>query len=248
MAEHLTFNQGVRSSNLRWLTTKETPKSLILQAFRGSFLFFGILYAGNEKERAIFTKQEIAFLRQHDTDERSRIILTLIYTGFRPNELFSVTLDNVNLTKGYIIGGSKTEAGMNRKVPIHPIIKPYIEDWYTKGTTSVKVVSLNRFLITNQSGGKMDLKNFRFRQFYPLLLGLGILELPKGQKAYSKEYPPRLTPYCTRHTFASLASAAGIKPEVLQEIMGHEDYSTAVNYYEHFEIDEPQKEFDKLKA
>lgn len=150
------------------------------------------------KERAIFTKQEISLLKQHDSDERARIILTLIYTGFRPNELFSVTLDNVNLTKGYIIGGSKTEAGMNRKVPIHPSIQPYIENWYAKGTSVAKVVSLNRFLIVNQRGGKIDLKNFRSRQFYPLLLELGILELPKGQKAFSKENPPRLTPYCTR--------------------------------------------------
>lgn len=30
--------------------------------------------------------------------------------------------------------------------------------------------------------------------------------------------------------------------------MEHEDYSTTVNYYEHFGTDELQKEFDKLKA
>lgn len=233
---------------IRQLASQLCKKAMEYDLINKNYAQFLSLPKEQTKERAIFTKQEISLLKQHDSDERARIILTLIYTGFRPNELFSVTLDNVNLAKGYIIGGSKTEAGMNRKVPIHPSIQPYIEDWYAKGTSVAKVVSLNQFLIVNQRGGKMDLKNFRSRQFYPLLLELGILELPKGQKAFSKEYPPRLTPYCTRHTFASLASAAGIKPEILQEIMGHEDYSTTVNYYEHFEIDELQKEFDKLKA
>ncbi len=93
----------------------------------------------------------------------------------------------------------------------------------------------------------MDLKNFRSRQFYPILLDLGILELPNGQTGFSKEFPPRLTPYCARHTLATLATTADIKPEILKEILGHEDYTTTVNYYEHFTIEELQKEIEKIE-
>ena len=39
LAEHLTFNQGVRSSNLRWITSKFPLKSPIL-AILGDFLCF----------------------------------------------------------------------------------------------------------------------------------------------------------------------------------------------------------------
>ena len=40
LAEHLTFNQGVRSSNLRWITSKFPLKSLIFGCFRGFFVPF----------------------------------------------------------------------------------------------------------------------------------------------------------------------------------------------------------------
>ena len=38
--EHLTFNQGVRSSNLRWITSKFPLKSPIFGYFRGFFMPF----------------------------------------------------------------------------------------------------------------------------------------------------------------------------------------------------------------
>ena len=37
--EHLTFNQGVRSSNLRWITKREVPKPLIYNSFGILILF-----------------------------------------------------------------------------------------------------------------------------------------------------------------------------------------------------------------
>ena len=40
LAEHLTFNQGVRSSNLRWITSKFPLKSPIFGYFRGFFMPF----------------------------------------------------------------------------------------------------------------------------------------------------------------------------------------------------------------
>lgn len=89
------------------------------------------------------------------------------------NNLLSVKVGDVALKQGYIIGGSKTDAGLNRKIPILPCIQPYIEAWmHTDG----KIVSLDeragRYLITNGAGKRLDLKNFRSRQFYPLLVEL----------------------------------------------------------------------------
>ena len=39
LAEHLTFNQGVRSSNLRWLTIHKTLKKLDVISFLGVLCF-----------------------------------------------------------------------------------------------------------------------------------------------------------------------------------------------------------------
>ena len=232
---------------VKQLCSQLCKKAMEYDLLNKNYAQFLVLPKAQQKEKSIFTDEEIKLLKNNDSKETARIILTFIYTGFRPNELFAVTTDNVNLEEGYIVGGSKTEAGMNRKVPIHPFIRPYIEQWY-KEAHSKKVIELNSPLISNSKGKKYDLKNFRSRNFYPILLELGILELPEGEEKFSKEHPPRLTPYSTRHTFASLASKSGMKAEVLQEIMGHEDYSTTVNYYEHFEIKDLQEEMKKLSV
>ena len=230
---------------VKQLCSQLCKKAMEYDLLNKNYAQFLVLPKAKQKEKSIFTDEEIKLIRQHDSEDVAKIILTFIYTGFRPNELFAVTIDNVNLEKGYIIGGSKTEAGMNRKVPIHPVVRPYIEQW-VKEAHDKKVVDINRPLLSNSKGNKYDLKNYRTRQFYPFLLRLGIIEYPKGQNAFTKENPPRLTPYSTRHTFASLASRSGMKAEILQEIMGHEDYSTTVNYYEHFEINDLQEEMKKL--
>ena len=59
--------------------------------------------------------------------------------------------------------------------------------------------------------------------------------------------PEGLTPHCTRHTFASLSSASGIKPESLQKIIGHANYSTTAEVYIHQDIAKLIEEMSKIK-
>lgn len=70
---------------------------------------FIVLPKAEKKE--IFTNKEIDILFAHDSDERVRIILTLIYTGMRIDELLGLLTANVHINDGYIVGGEKTEAG-----------------------------------------------------------------------------------------------------------------------------------------
>ena len=44
---------------------------------------------------------------------------------------------------------------------------------------------------------------------------------------------PRLTPHCTRHTFASLMDSAGMDKNILARIIGHTDPKTTNEYYIH---------------
>ena len=39
LAEHLTFNQGARGSNPRWLTKERTPIKRVLKRFFGAFFY-----------------------------------------------------------------------------------------------------------------------------------------------------------------------------------------------------------------
>ena len=79
------------------------------------------------KKRNIFTEDEIQELWNNVNDDKVKITLILLYTGFRINELLTLIPSQVNLTEGHIKGGLKTKAGKDRIVPIHHRIKPLLE-------------------------------------------------------------------------------------------------------------------------
>ncbi len=58
--------------------------------------------------------------------------------------------------------------------------------------------------------------------------------------------PTGLTPHCCRHTFASLSAAAGVKPENLQKIIGHANYSTTAEVYIHQNVTTLIEEMRKI--
>ncbi len=65
-----------------------------------------------------FSTQEIKKLWNNiDNTENIDLILINIYTGCRPNELLEP--NEIHFEERYFIGGSKTEAGRNRIIPIH---------------------------------------------------------------------------------------------------------------------------------
>ena len=96
----------------------------------------------------------------------------------------------------------------------------------------------------------MDEKQFRHTYFYQPLSELGLIDgkLRSGC-GNSWVFPDKrhLTPHSTRHTFASLSAAAGMRPDNLQKIIGHADYSTTADIYIHKDISELRAEMSKLK-
>lgn len=69
-------------------------------------------------KRIVFSKTEILKLwnsRNNNVD----LILLLLYTGLRPNELFKIS----EIHDTYFVTGSKTEAGKNRIIPLNNKIK-----------------------------------------------------------------------------------------------------------------------------
>lgn len=192
-----------------------------------------------KKEKEIFSDKEIAVLFNHKADNDVKIILALIYTGFRIDELLSVETDNVHIDEGYIVGGEKSEAGRNRIVPINDKVLPFIQEWCEDAKDSKR-----KYLLANSAGNKINPSNFRNRGFYRVLAEL------KFQPAIDKDHPAskfaRLTPHSTRHTFASMAVKAGVKPEVLQKLMGHADYSTTADVYVHDDLQQLKDGVSKM--
>ena len=148
--------------------------------------------------------------------QAAQITLCLIFTGFRPEELFAIRCEYMNPQEPFLVSGSKTAAGKNRMVPILSIVYPFIAHWYL----SCPMVNHQKqgFLIRGPKGGQKNLHNWRAREFYPMTLELGI---NRPDQLTSKRQMPHITPYSARHTFATLAYRAGVDKEALKKIIGH---------------------------
>lgn len=83
-----------------------------------------------------FTDAEIAKLWSVIDDiEWVDVVLYQCYSGWRPQELGLIELENVDVVNWTVVGGMKTDAGRNRIVPVHPRLRPVIKKHYDKAVS-----------------------------------------------------------------------------------------------------------------
>lgn len=179
-----------------------------------------------KNEKSIFNEIQIAkMFRNVDKILDLDIILIFIYTGLRPSELLNITKDNVDLDRGVLYDfGIKSNAGKKRIMPISDKIFKFIIDRYN---------STDDYLFKTGSGAQMKANYYRRYRFDPAIKELGFTDL-------------NITPYSTRHTFASLMEKNQIQGAVLKDLMGHEKYSTSVDNYIHTDLDSLKAAVNKL--
>lgn len=93
-----------------------------------------------------FTDDEIGILLENISNLWVQYILFQCYTGMRPGEICDIKVENVDLDKNIIIAGMKTKAGINRRIPIHPSIKPLVSRFYNHAIE----ISSDYLLVTKQ--------------------------------------------------------------------------------------------------
>lgn len=178
----------------------------------------------------VFTAEEIAILKAHDSDYRAKLILILIYTGMRVSELLELKNSNIDTETWHAIGGLKTEAGKNRIIPIIPTIRPYVESLMS-----------GHELLVHKDGAPMRREYFEKYVFKRYLIELNILKEPKEGENW------RLSPHSTRHTLTTLARKAGIKEDVIARIVGHTTYETTDKHYVQMDAIFLGKELEKVE-
>lgn len=177
-----------------------------------------VLPKQEEQEREHFSIEEIQkILLAVDKVPYADYIAVLILTGMRPNEMFWLRQEDYHGT--YFIGGSKTEAGKNRLIPIPTIIQPMVKN-IAGGHSD--------FIFCAPNGKKMDLTNFRKRCYYPALKTIGVRPL---------------APYSCRHTFATLLKNSNAPITDKQKLMGHSSFSMTA-HYTHTDVESLQKASD----
>lgn len=179
-------------------------------------------------EKMIFTPEQISKLWHNSQDRNVQAILVMIYMGFRIGEMTSLTTDSINFKEGYITGGIKTNSGKNRIVPFPkniPEIQGFVASWLKSTAPGERL-----FPMTEHT--------FRSNIFYSTLIRLGMVDAHIDNKCSVVFHTDlHLTPHSTRHTFASLSVAAGMRPERLQHIIGHASFRTTADYYVHVDSD-----------
>lgn len=141
-----------------------------------------------------FTTADVDTLWKHLDVPYVDTILIFIYSGWRISELINMPAKHINLEKAYFFGGSKTDSGKNRYVPIHSKIMPLVQNRLKD----------NPFLIMN---GDEKIKVYEYRNiFYRTLNTLKI---------------ERHTPHDCRHTFASMLDSAGANEVAMKLMLGH---------------------------
>lgn len=164
----------------------------------------------NARKAQIFSKNDIQKLWDCETeDEYISIILILIYTGTRINELLKLDKSDLHLDERYFyIRESKTASGI-REVPISEKIVPLFEKWINKG---------NDCIFVNSEGRKLIYHTFYEKHWKPILDALEI-------KA--------ATPHSSRHTFITLMTEAGVDERIIQSIVGHKGDNVTQIVYTH---------------
>lgn len=120
--------------------------------------FVSICQENNIEKGEPFTQSDINLFWQHKGDPAARMILIMIYSGFRITAYESL---EVHVEEQYFKGGIKTRSGKNRVVPFHRSIASF--------ASSFKPADF-----------KGDA--FRRHQFYPFLEEHGILYSDSGKK------------------------------------------------------------------
>ena len=167
------------------------------------------LFTGRDRKgtRPPFTWDEVEIIRRAvGVEPYADYVYTLIYTGFRPSELFALTRDSYNAQDNTLTGGAKTEAGRDRFVPVYAGIQPILQR---------RLAESSKWLFPRADGSRMNERYFRDACFNPLMEKLGI----------SGRFP-----YSCRHTFANLLKQVRGSDTDKAAIIGHADASMTKYY------------------
>ena len=155
------------------------------------------------------------------------MVLIGIYSGWRPQELAILKLANVDLEARTFTGGLKTEAGIDRVVPIHPLIFSLVEANYKKALAMGSEYLFNDE--NGQQGTYLTYDKYRGR-------------FKKVMKRINQNHKP----HDTRHTFITKGKYYQMDDYILKMIVGHAINDVTEKTYTHRVIEELRREIEKI--
>ena len=188
-----------------------------------------------KKEHIAFSDEEMNLLWKHAYDKRGvDIILIQCYSGWRPQELGLIELENVDLESGTFKGGMKTDAGTERIVPIHSKIRELIERKYKEAEELGSKYLLNWVDPNARNKKNIKLTYNRYNKAFGLIC---------SELGLNSEHRP----HDGRKHFVTMAKRYGVDEYAIKYMVGHKISDITEKVYTQREFDWLKTEIEKLK-
>jgi len=187
-----------------------------------------------KKSHIAFTDEEMKLLWEHVNDKQYiDAILIQCYSGWRPQELGLLELENVDLEEWTFKGGMKTEAGIDRVVPIHSKIRDLVVRKYKEAEALGSKYLFNN---TDPSSNRKDIR-FTYNRY---------------QKGFARvrdelKLNPNHRPHDGRTHFVTSAKKYGVDEYAIKYIVGHKISDLTEKVYTKREFDWLKEEIEKIK-
>lgn len=158
------------------------------------------------------------------------VVLIQCYSGWRPQELGLIELDNVDLNNWTFMGGMKTEAGTDRVVPIHPKIRDLIQAKYNEAKELGSKYLIN--CVDGRTGIMFTYDKYQ-KRFIKLVKELGLNEQHR--------------PHDPRKHFVTMAKKYNVDEYAIKYIVGHSISDITERIYTERDIEWLKTEMEKIK-
>lgn len=186
----------------------------------------------SEPKHICFTDFEMSTLWEHRKEiPIIDVILFQCYSGWRPQELGLLELKNVDLDNWIIIGGLKTTAGKDRRVPIHSCIRPIVQNMYDHASKAGSGRLINVYKPSGARPMSYDVYRDKYTQAMSAL-GLGSDHRPHDP----------------RKQFVTMANAAGMNEYAIKRIVGHSIQDVTEKIYTERDPNWLSTEIEKIKG
>ena len=196
-----------------WLYLQQSGTVTMIEPdpFVGPFRLAQRTAVSNKVEREAFTPDDLAKVYTAAVDQGDQPLADLIalgaYTGGRIEELCNLTKETAK--DGFFHMGTKTEASL-RDCPIHPAVVPLV--------ARMLEASKDGYLVPSTADNQYATRS------KPLSQRFGRLKKALG-------FGPKHVFHSTRHTLVTLMHQAGVRPEVIADVAGHEKGNFTLDTY-----------------
>ena len=180
-----------------------------------------------------FTEKELEILWSNvDKVKFADWIIIQCYMGWRPQELATLRLDEVNLDKWYMKAGMKTDAGKQRIVPIHSRIQELVKRNYEFA------VSIGSEYLFNDKGqthaGSWAVTYDKYANRFKKVISQLNLN-------------PEHRPHDPRKTFITIGKKANMDEYALKEMVGHSVQDITESTYIVRDLEWLREDIEKIK-